>query len=74
MVRTFLIFLMLVTWFVTSLTADEDAGTLTPTEHQEKVSVVVATILGKYHYRKMQINDSVSSVIFDNYVKNMSKS
>ena len=68
MARTFLIFLMLVTWFVTSLTADEGTGNLTPTEHQEKVSVVVATILGKYHYRKMQINDSVSSVIFDNYV------
>jgi carboxyl-terminal processing protease len=39
-----------------------------PTDHQKKVSMVVSTILEKYHFRKMQINDSLSSVIFDNYV------
>jgi carboxyl-terminal processing protease len=39
-----------------------------PTDHQKKVSMVVSTILEKYHFRKMQINDSISSIIFDNYV------
>ncbi len=51
-----------------SHTNDNDPGTLKPTDHQEKVSMVVSTILEKYHFRKMQIDDSISSIIFDNYV------
>jgi len=46
----------------------EDAGNLAPTEHQKKVSIVVATILEKYHFRKIQMDDSLSSIVFDNYV------
>jgi carboxyl-terminal processing protease len=30
--------------------------------------MVVSTILEKYHFRKIQINDSLSSAIFDNYL------
>lgn len=41
---------------------------LAPTDHQRKVCMVVTTILEKYHYRKMQLNDSLSSVILDNYI------
>jgi len=51
-----------------SHTSDNDPGILMPTDHQKKVSMVVSTILEKYHFRKMQINDSISSIIFDNYV------
>jgi len=68
--KIFLPFLVLVTIKATSVFADDhDAGNLSPTDHQQKVTIVVSTILEKYHYRKMQINDSVSSVIFDNYVE-----
>lgn len=41
---------------------------LSPTDHQQKVCMVVTTILEKYHYRKTQLNDSLSSVILDNYI------
>ena len=51
-----------------SHTNDNDSGILMPTDHQKKVSMVVSTILEKYHFRKMQINDSLSSIIFDNYI------
>ncbi|MGD9328782.1 MAG: carboxy terminal-processing peptidase, partial [Cyclobacteriaceae bacterium] len=51
-----------------SHTGDNDPGTLMATDHQKKVSMVVSTILEKYHFRKMQIDDSISSIIFDNYV------
>ncbi len=51
-----------------SHTNDNDSGILMPTDHQKKVSMVVSTILEKYHLRKMQINDSLSSIIFDNYI------
>ncbi len=42
---------------------------LEPTEYQSKISIVVLTILEKYHYRKADINDSLSSVIFDRYIE-----
>lgn len=51
-----------------TFTLGDDAGNLMPTDHHKKVSMVVSTILEKYHFRKMQINDSLSSIIFDNYV------
>ena len=42
---------------------------LHPTELQSKVCMIVTGILEKYHYRKVDINDSLSSVIFDDYLK-----
>ena len=41
---------------------------LEPTDLQSKVCMVVTGILEKYHYRKTSINDSLSSIIFDNYL------
>ncbi len=45
------------------------ADDLQPTTSQEKVEQLVANILTKYHYRKVRLNDSLSSVIWDNYLK-----
>lgn len=59
---------ILLTIFSISVADENDPGNLSPNEHQEKVSIVVSSILEKYHYRKLQIDDSVSSAIFDNYV------
>jgi carboxyl-terminal processing protease len=59
---------LLLSIVTSSHTNDNDTGKLMPTDHQKKVSMVVSTILEKYHFRKMQINDSISSIIFDNYV------
>jgi carboxyl-terminal processing protease len=40
-----------------------------PTEQEMKISTLVPMILGQYHYRKVPLNDSLSSVIFDRYLK-----
>ncbi len=42
---------------------------ISPTEYQSQICLVVLTILEKYHYRKLDINDSLSSVIFDHYLE-----
>ncbi|MBC7921332.1 MAG: carboxy terminal-processing peptidase [Ferruginibacter sp.] len=42
-----------------------------PTPKQEKVNQLVTEILTKYHYRKLSLNDSLSSAIFDRYLKTL---
>ncbi|MBU2507714.1 MAG: carboxy terminal-processing peptidase [Bacteroidetes bacterium] len=42
---------------------------ISPDLHHPKVAKVVTTILSRYHYNKTQVNDSLSSIIFDNYLK-----
>lgn len=44
-------------------------GDLKPTISQEKVETLVAKLLTTYHYRKVRLNDSLSSVVWDNYLK-----
>ena len=43
-------------------------GDIMPTEQQMKVDNLVNSILGQHHYRKMNLNDSLSSIIFDKYL------
>ena len=42
---------------------------LKPSISQEKVETLVAKLLTTYHYRKVRLNDSLSSVVWDNYLK-----
>ena len=42
---------------------------LKPTVSQEHVEQLVAKILTTYHYRKVRLNDSLSSVVWTNYLK-----
>ena len=44
---------------------------LQPTATQKKVESMVAEILGSYHFRKVPLNDSLSSKILDNYIKEL---
>ena len=46
-------------------------GDLQPTETQRKVERLVFGILSNYHYRKVPVNDSLSSKIFDAYLKDL---
>ncbi len=46
-------------------------GDLQPTDTQRKVERLVFGILSNYHYRKVPVNDSLSSKIFDAYLKNL---
>jgi carboxyl-terminal processing protease len=52
-------------------TKNSPSDKLTPTEYQSQISLVVITILEKYHYRKLAINDSLSSVVFDRYIDDL---
>jgi carboxyl-terminal processing protease len=51
----------------------DDPG-LQPTVTQRKVQEVVTGILTKYHYRPVELNDSLSSKIWDNYLKEIDNS
>jgi carboxyl-terminal processing protease len=44
---------------------------LYPTELQSKVNNTITTLLTRYHYNKNLLNDSLSSVIYDNYMKSI---
>jgi len=47
------------------------ADDLKPSVSQEKVEALVAKLLTTYHYRKVRLNDSLSSVVYDNYLKEL---
>ncbi len=47
---------------------------LKPSISQEKVETLVAKLLTTYHYRKVRLNDSLSSVVWDNYLKEVDNS
>ncbi|VAX26198.1 Tail-specific protease precursor [hydrothermal vent metagenome] len=44
---------------------------LYPTKLQSKVDRIVTTLLSRYHYKKVDLDDSLSSIIFDNYIKTL---
>lgn len=44
---------------------------LYPTKMQSKVDKIVTTLLSRYHYKKINLSDSLSSVIFDDYIKTL---
>ncbi len=44
---------------------------LEPLDFHPEINKMVTRILSKYHYKKIDLNDSLSSVIFDNYVKSL---
>ncbi|MEZ0609758.1 carboxy terminal-processing peptidase [Fibrella sp. WM1] len=47
---------------------------LKPTVTQERVEQVVTQLLTRHHYRKVRLSDSLSAVVWDNYLKNMDPS
>ena len=55
----------------TQIKATYQQGDLQPTDTQKKVERLVFGILSNYHYRKIPVNDSLSSKIFDAYIKNL---
>lgn len=46
---------------------------LKPTVSQEKVEQLVAKLLTTYHYRKVRLNDSLSSKVWDNYLEQVDR-
>ncbi|WP_074493636.1 carboxy terminal-processing peptidase [Mucilaginibacter polytrichastri] len=46
-------------------------GDLHPDEQQSVVLKEVAELISKYNYKKVELNDSISKVIFDRYIKSL---
>ena len=44
---------------------------LTPEEYHSKVNQVVTMILTKYHYKKTNLNDSLSAIVYDNLIETL---
>jgi len=42
-----------------------------PDESYQRINQVISQIFSNYHYRKQTINDSLSYLIFDEYLKNL---
>ena len=47
---------------------------LKPTVTQERVEQAVTQLLTRYHYRKVRLSDSLSAVVWNNYLKEMDPS
>ncbi len=52
---------------ITSVT--NDSLSIVPKSYMPEEDQLINTILSRYHYRKFKLNDSLSSVIFDRYIK-----
>lgn len=44
---------------------------LSPEHHMAKLDELINTLLSRYHYKKFDLNDSLSSVIFDRYIRSL---
>jgi len=66
---------LLVVWFMHGSDLQSQVvyqdGDLQPSALQRKVESKVFEILSNYHYRKIPVNDSLSSKIFDAYIKQL---
>ena len=50
---------------------ESDTTLLVPLEKHRSEALVVANLLGQRHYRKTKLNDSLSSVVFDDYFESL---
>lgn len=78
MVKRFVALVCLSTLFIVSGTsfayAQSDADTLEvlrPLPEHENSLFAMLNLLNQYHYRKLPVNDSISSVIFENYLSSL---
>jgi len=54
--------------------AQEELVTLVPLPEHSKVLFITLAYLEKYHYRKLKLNDSLSAVVFANYIEGLDPS
>ena len=51
---------------------DKDStGVVEPASYQSRVDKLVNAIISRYHYKKVDLNDSLSAVIFDKYINTL---
>ncbi len=57
---------------VNSFTGDKDStGVVEPATYQSKVDKLVNAIISRYHYKKVDLNDSLSAEIFKKYINTL---
>ena len=54
-----------------SVSDNDTTKVLSPAPYMMQEDEVVNTILSRYHYKKFNLDDSLSSVIFDRYIKSL---
>ncbi|MDA1122365.1 MAG: carboxy terminal-processing peptidase [Bacteroidetes bacterium] len=54
-----------------SILSDSDTTLIVPLEKHKKEALVVTSLLSQHHYRKTNLNDSLSSVIFDDFFESL---
>lgn len=55
-----------------SYTQDKDStGTIEPDSYQPQVDKLVNAIISRYHYKKVDLNDSLSAAIYDKYINTL---
>jgi len=47
------------------------SNNLQPTEQQSMVCKTVAKFISQYNYKKVELNDSLSAVIYNRYIKSL---
>ncbi|MFZ2541448.1 MAG: carboxy terminal-processing peptidase, partial [Gallionella sp.] len=59
-------------WFtLAALNAAQAAQQLMPLEQQSQAALLSARVLSRYHYKNIALDDSLSSKIFENYLKSL---
>jgi len=75
--KLLIFYIMLFFGFFQVRALDNDADSLTvlkPKKEHPNVLFVTLNLLESYHYRKISINDSLSSAIYDNYISSLDPS
>ncbi len=71
MKRLFLTLIWTLSWSFGAFATTNDSTRLEPKEHFGQEARLVSQILTTYHFKKIDLNDSLSSVILDNYLKTL---
>lgn len=72
--RMFLVLALACTLTPLLATSTRDTLALAPSKVNGKEAKMVATLLGRYHYKKMVFSDSLSSVFLDAYIQSLDPS
>ncbi len=50
---------------------DDSLKVLVPEDQHQKSDLLIMTLLSRYHYKKFDVNDSLSSVVLDNLIESL---
>src|SRR5665811_248121 len=62
---------ILLAFALAALNTTQAAPQLMPLEQQSQAALLSAKVLSRYHYKHIALDDSLSSQIFDNYLKEL---